>query len=120
MLLNVKRRQRIIPEIPPKSNETLDWVKTIGRLYYEKGDHRNLAIKMGQHFSEHVRSRYLTQLEPGEESSVFRLASRAGVGEDLVRRIAATLRYVQDAPSLTEEELDEWYGLLDNFYKNAQ
>ena len=120
VLLGLKRRQRIIPDLPTKSNESLDFVKTIGRLYYSKGDHRNLAIKMGQHFSEYVRSRYLTQLDASEDSSVVRLSSRSGVSEDLVRQISTTLRYVQDAPALTKEELEEWYGLLQTFYKTAQ
>ncbi|TDX00926.1 DUF4350 domain-containing protein [Dinghuibacter silviterrae] len=120
VLLNMKRRQRIIPEIPPKSNESLDFVKTIGRLYYEKGDHRNLAIKMGQHFQEHLRTRYLVQLDPSEESSILRLSSRSGVSETLVRELATMLRYVHDAPSLDEAQLDEWYQLIQTFYKNAQ
>jgi hypothetical protein len=75
---------------------------------------------MGQHFSEYVRSRYLTQLDASEDSSVVRLSSRSGVSEDLVRQISTTLRYVQDAPALTKEELEEWYGLLQTFYKTAQ
>lgn len=120
VLLGVKRRQRIIPDIPPKSNESLDFVKTIGRLYYEKGDHRNLAVKMGQHFQEYIRTRYLVQLNLAEESSVVRLSSRSGVDEALVREIATTLRYVHDAPSLSEAQLDEWYRLIETFYKTAQ
>jgi hypothetical protein len=118
--INVKRRQRIIPEIPPKSNESLDFVKTIGRLYYEKGDHRNLAIKMGQHFQEYIRTRYQVKLDPAEEASVTRLSSRSGVDESLARDIATTLRYVHDAPSLSEEQLEEWYRLIETFYKTAQ
>ena len=118
--INVKRRQRIVPEIPPKSNESLDFVKTIGRLYFEKGDHQNLAIKMGQHFQEHIRTRYQVKLDPSEETSITRLSSRSGVDESLVRDIATTLRYVHDAPSLSEEQLEEWYRLIETFYKTAQ
>jgi hypothetical protein len=75
---------------------------------------------MGQHFQEHIRSRYLVQLEPGEEASMVRLSARSGVDLALVRDIGTTLRYVHDAPSLSEEQLEEWYQLLHNFYKTAQ
>lgn len=119
VLLNLKRRQRIIPEKAPVTNESLEWVKTIGTMYYEKGDHRNLAVKMAQHFQEHIRTRYQTQLDPSEPSSVVRLASRAGVDEPLVRDIATNLRYVHDAPSLTADQLTEWYQLIEKFYKTA-
>lgn len=119
ILLNMKRRQRIIPEKAPATNESLEWVKTIGTMYYEKGDHRNLAIKMGQHFQEHIRTRYQTQLDTAEPSSIIRLASRSGVDEPLVRDIATNLRYVHDAPLLSAEQLTEWYQLIEKFYKTA-
>ncbi len=120
VLLNIKRTQRIIPEIAPKSNESLDFVKTIGRLYYEKGDHRNLAIKMSQHFQEYIRTKYQQQLNLEDASSSKRLATRSGVPEDVVRDIATQIRYVQDAPYIEEAQLEEFYQLLEIFYKNAQ
>jgi hypothetical protein len=120
VLLNMKRTQRIIPVIAPKQNESLDFVKTIGRLYYEKGDHRNLAIKMSQHFQEFIRTKYQQQLDLGSTDSSRRLATRSGVPEDVVRDIATQIRYVHDAPYIEEPQLQEFYQLLEIFYKNAQ
>jgi hypothetical protein len=42
VLLEMRRKQRIIPVITKPRNDSLDFVKTIGRLYYDKGDHKNL------------------------------------------------------------------------------
>ena len=47
VLLETRRKQRYIPAIAKPRNDSLDFVKTIGRLYYEKNDHRDLAKKMG-------------------------------------------------------------------------
>jgi hypothetical protein len=120
ILLEAKRRQRIIPEIAPKSNESMDFVKTIGRLYYEKRDHQNLAVKMVQHFTEYIRVRYQVQLDLMAPASVKHLSLRSGVDEEITGRIATFIRYVQDAPQLTEEQLEELYQLLESFYKTAQ
>ena len=54
----MRRKQRYIPVVAKPKNDSLDFVKTIGRLYYDKGDHKNLSRKMGAFFLEHVRSRY--------------------------------------------------------------
>ena len=45
VLLEMRRKQRIIPVIKKRANESLDFVKTIGRLYHDKSDHKNLCKK---------------------------------------------------------------------------
>jgi len=57
-LFESKRKQRIIPVIPPLNNASLDFVKTVGRLYFQRRDNKNLAQKMTAHFLDHVRGRY--------------------------------------------------------------
>jgi len=44
---NAKRMQRLINVVVKPKNDTLDFAKTIGRLYFEKSDHTNLAKKNG-------------------------------------------------------------------------
>ena len=59
IFFNAKRRQRIIPEIPPLKNTTVDFAKTIGNLYYQEGDHHTIIEKKIIYFLEHIRSVYL-------------------------------------------------------------
>lgn len=53
-----KRRQRIIPVIDPPRNVSLDFVHTIGNMYYRKRDHANMAEKLIHHFWMYVRERF--------------------------------------------------------------
>jgi hypothetical protein len=63
-LFESKRRQRLIPVFGALRNTSLDFVRTIGRLYYQRRDNHNLALKMAAHFQDHVRTRYnLAQAE---------------------------------------------------------
>jgi hypothetical protein len=50
VLLNMRRKQRYIPIVKKPSNDSLDFVKTIGRLYFDKADHKNLCRKMASFF----------------------------------------------------------------------
>ncbi|MBE2281555.1 MAG: DUF4350 domain-containing protein [Ignavibacteriaceae bacterium] len=49
-----KRKQRIIPIINPPANDSLEFVKTVGQLYFQKGNHHNLALKKIHHFKHFV------------------------------------------------------------------
>ncbi|WP_431215597.1 hypothetical protein ACQ86N_13470 [Puia sp. P3] len=49
-LFDSKRRQRMIPLISPLRNTSVDFVRTIGRLYFQRRDNHNLAMKMVAHF----------------------------------------------------------------------
>ena len=58
VVLEMRRKQRTIPVMTKPKNDSLEFVKTIGRLYHDKGDHKNLCRKMSAYFLEHVRNRY--------------------------------------------------------------
>ncbi|MEP7220535.1 MAG: DUF4350 domain-containing protein, partial [Bacteroidota bacterium] len=45
-----KRRQRIIPEIKPLPNTTLQFAATVSQLYFQHADHRNIAEKRITYF----------------------------------------------------------------------
>ena len=45
MIVGIKRKQRIIPVIESMRNTTLDFVDTVGALYFQTGNHKNIADK---------------------------------------------------------------------------
>ncbi len=57
MLFESKRRQRAIPVIEPLRNTTVEFAQTIGMLYYQNGDHRDLAQKKINHFIDFLRTK---------------------------------------------------------------
>lgn len=58
ILFNAKRKQRVIPEITPLRNTTVDFAKTIGNLYYQEGNHHTIIEKKIIYFLEHIRNEY--------------------------------------------------------------
>jgi hypothetical protein len=119
VLLGMRRRQRIIPVITRPRNDSLDFVKTIGRLYYEKGDHKNLSRKMGAYFLEYVRSVYKLPTGMLDEPFIRTLQYKSGLLESSIRGIIGFIKYVEDAPAITDSELKDFYRQLEYFYKNA-
>ncbi|MBL7997547.1 MAG: DUF4350 domain-containing protein [Candidatus Kapabacteria bacterium] len=58
ILINGKRRQRIIPILTPLKNATLDYVQKVGLLYYQHRDSKTIIEKKLLYFHDYLRSRY--------------------------------------------------------------
>ena len=119
MLLGMRRKQRLIPPHDKPRNDSLDFVKTLGRLYYEKRDHKNLAEKMGAYFLEHVRSTYKIATHTLDDDFVVLLHVKSGYPQPEIKNIVHEIRRLPDGPNLTEEELARFHKSLELFYQNT-
>jgi hypothetical protein len=114
-----KRRQRIIPPIPPLRNTSLDFVRTIGRLYFQRRDNRNLAAKMAVHFQDQVRTRYHLPVEALDEDLVGRLAYRTGYPKERLQELVDQIRQLPMQAYVADEELMQFHRRLEAFYKHT-
>lgn len=119
VLMEMRRKQRYIPVITKPRNDSIDFVKTIGRLYYDKGDHRNLCLKMSSYFLEFVRNKYKLPTSRLDEEFILNLRYKSGVEEPVVRSIVSFIKYVEDAQAISQPEVNEFHELLEMFYKTA-
>jgi hypothetical protein len=117
VLLEMRRKQRYIPVVAKPKNDSLDFVKTIGRLYYDKGDHKNLCRKMSAYFLEHVRNKY--KLPTGTLDSAFinNLKFKSGEEETVIREIVTFINYLDGAPIVSSNQLTNFHKKLNSFYK---
>jgi hypothetical protein len=117
VLLEMRRKQRYIPVVAKPKNDSLDFVKTIGRLYYDKGDHKNLCRKMSAYFLEHVRNKY--KLPTGTLDSAFinNLKFKSGEEETVIREIVTFINYLDGAAAVSSNQLTDFHKKLDSFYK---
>lgn len=119
VLLNMKRKQRIIPIIERPKNESLEFVKVIGRLYFEKKDHLNLAQKMVTFFLEHVRTKYLINTSVLNEEFIKNLSGKSGYEEEGVRNLIRVIEVVSTSYELSQTQLADIYNQFQNFYKQT-
>jgi hypothetical protein len=118
-LFESKRRQRPIPVIPPLQNTSLDFVRTIGRLYFQRRDNHNLAGKMVMHFQDLVRTRYNVTASGLDEELVSRLAHRTGYEREALSRLIGYMRALPSKAYVPDEELMDFHRQLEAFYKIA-
>jgi hypothetical protein len=117
LITEIKRRQRLIPEYAKPKNDSLEFVTTIGKLYYEKGDHKNLADKLTQYFLDHVRNYYKISTTELNSSFEQQLAIRSNKDINEIKAITETMHMINLSNAITQKQLMDYYELLENFYK---
>ena len=118
VLMEMRRKQRVIPVLSKHKNESLDFVTTIGQLYYSRKDHANLAHKMSTYFLEYIRTRLKVSTNRLDESFVQALHAKTGYPVEEIRSIVYFIQ-VTDTASVSEGQLNRFYQQLENFYKNT-
>jgi hypothetical protein len=111
-----KRKQRIIPVYAKPKNESLDFVKTIGRLYFDKKDNHDLCLKMTNFFLEHVRNKYKMTTNLLNEDFVEKLAAKSGQPPASIHGIVQSIDRVQRSVSIDDPEVASFHQQLEQFY----
>lgn len=115
----VKRRQRVIPEYSKPANDSLEFVTTIGKLYYERGDHKNLAEKLTLFFLDYVRNKYKLPTNEINADFVQRLSLKTGIAAAELHTLTDTLITIRLSDRIGEEQLMQYHQQLEHFYSKA-
>lgn len=118
-LMEMRRKQRFIPAYTRPQNDSLDFIKTIGRLYYDRKDHHNLAKKMSTYFLEHVRANYKLPTHTLHEKFVQALHYKSGYDLEKTTSIVEFIRQLDFTSSISEEQLFSFHKQLENFYQTT-
>ncbi len=119
MLMQIRRKQRVIPVVEAKQNTTVEFAHTMGRLYFNRGDHANLAEKMLAQFRHYVQQRLFLPAHRLQDISVEKVASRTGLENKEIESLISYMQQIEQSEKLDENQLQSLSAKLDAFYANA-
>lgn len=119
LLFQTKRHQKIIPVISPLKNTTTDFIGTIGNLYYQQKDHKNIAVKKITHFYDVVRTRYNLKGHFDDEEFLQILSDKSGLEKSYLIQINSFINLIEKREEIPESDLKTLNDLIDNFYKQT-
>jgi hypothetical protein len=90
-------------------------VKTIGRLYYQRKDNKNLAQKISTHFLGYIRTTYNMSTSQLNDDFINRLAFKSGYPVALVREVMDEIKKVDESYDVSDEELLVFSSKIDKF-----
>ena len=121
LLFRTKRRQRVIPLLEPNTNTSLEFVQTIGRLYFLQNNHRGLCKQMMRHYLAFVRNKYSLSTLKINEELFSKIASRSKVNIETIRNIFNSFGLIdKTAAEINDKELINFHQSIDSFYKNCK
>jgi hypothetical protein len=118
-IFDSKRRQRLVPVMGALNNTSLDFVRTIGRLYYQRRDNHNLAMKMVTHFQGIVKTRFHLPVTVLDETFVDRLANRTGYPKQSLTSLVGYMQLLPAKAYIPDGELLDFHKQLEAFYKHT-
>jgi hypothetical protein len=116
VLFESKRRQRVIPVEELPRNTSLDFVRTVARLYYERHDNRHIADKKIAYFLEWVRGHLYLSTEKLDPAFAVALSRKSGAPESRARDLVELITQVRGSGVLSDALLLQLNTEIDAFY----
>ena len=120
VLFEMKRRQRIIPVVEPLKNTSLEFVETVGSVYFNQKDNLNIALKKISFFKEFLHNRFYLSSAKWDEEFITGLSKKSGVPDKEVRELMRLVSRVQQSTYVIDEDLLLLNEAIDNFYIKAR
>lgn len=120
LIFRAKRRQRVIPVLEKNTNTSLEFIGTIGRLYFLQNNHRKLALQKMKLFLGYVRDRYHLQTKELDEQFVNQLVSRSEIPKTIIDKILLFHTNIENSQFVSENTLVDFHHEMEKFYKNCK
>ncbi len=120
ILFRTKRMQQSIPVLEPNENKSLEFVQTIGRMYYIRKNHKQLAQQKIKLFLHFINEKYQLATHTQDEIFIQKLVMKSEISTSSIQSILKHAKYIDNTDDVTDNDLIELHKLLEYFYKNCK
>jgi ribosomal protein L33 len=117
VVFNAKRKRSAMEIIKPNTNATLAFTETVGRLYFQQKNNRNISEKMITYFYEYLRKKYFIKTSVINDEFINSLAGKSGMTPAETKELFILIKNIQLQENVTDEELLTLNEKMDNFKK---
>ena len=115
-----KRKQRVIPIIKPLSNDTLNFVDVIGRLYYNQADHTDVALKMRSYLLEMIRHDFNLDTSRRDGNFIKKLSAKTTIEKSKLQGLFKIVNQINPETRMSADDLVRLNKEIETFYKNCR
>ncbi|MGY3088776.1 hypothetical protein ACVWYF_001816 [Hymenobacter sp. UYAg731] len=121
VLVEARRRQRIIPTFKALPNTTLLFTRTVASLYRQGSSHALIAEKKVGLFMDYLRTRFQeTGPDFGDEDFRERLSQKSGLARKRVDELLRLVNFARTAPQMNDQQLLQLSRALTDFKREAR
>ena len=120
VFIDSKRRQRAIPVVAPPPNDSINFINTLGDLYFERKDHKRIFQKKVTVLFDYIRTHY--RLNPVDANQQFLQTLAAKSGNPLlnVEGLFTMIAVLEDKNSIEDQELLTFNRKVEAFFQTDQ
>ncbi len=119
MLFEGRRKQRIVPILYPPRNDSVEFIRTVGKLFLHNHDHKDIAMKKFNYFNDYVRTNYYLSTNDIDSNFYNALSRKSGVYIELIREIYEMASNLSNSLKISKEQLNHFYKKIETFYSKS-
>lgn len=119
-LFTIKRKQREIRVINPVKNDSVAFTETVGRLYLQQKNNRNVAEKIITYFYEYLRKKYFIATDNINQDFINSLAKKSGIRQNETADLFECIEKIQSGENVSDEDLFSLNQKVENFKKEKE
>jgi hypothetical protein len=116
MIFNARRYQRVVPVVKPLKNTTVEFVQTIGNLYFQEGSTSNILGKKIIYFLDRIRHTYYLDTGRMDTDFAMKLQVKSGKDKELIDEILTCIRDFQKLRTAIPTDLLKLSSLIEEFW----
>ncbi len=120
LMFRSKRKQRLIPVEEINTNTSLEFISTIGALYFNKQNHLKLCKQKMKMFLAYIRDRYGIGTKKVDAKFLSNLSKRSGVPEKELDEVFKYYNNIVNSSVVSDETLKGFNKALEDVYKQCK
>jgi len=113
-----KRRQRIVPVIEPIKNTSVEFIETVGNLYYQEKNHTELLKKQITYTLHYIRTNYKIATENIDQDFIEKLQQKTLANTDDITEFVTFIKSFNDKNKYTQNDVLNFNKLLEKLNIN--
>lgn len=120
LIFKSKREQRIIPIMPINTNDSLEFAKNVGNLYFKNGKHQFIALEMFETFMADVRNHYQIDTNQNKKKIIKQLQKKSGIEINKLEELFEDFKLRFNDLGGSSKTLIKLYTSLNHYYNNRK
>lgn len=119
VIFNGKRRQRIIPILKPYTNQTVEFVTTVGKLYFQHRDSTNLVDKQILYFNEYIRKQFYLREVKFNTELFQKISQKTNIPLNEVQSVFNSITTIKNRIVNDDNDVKKLSELIENFKRRC-
>ncbi len=120
LMFRSKRKQRIIPVEHENTNTSLEFISTIGALYFNKQNHKKLCQQKMKIFLSFIRNKYGISTKKRDKQFIEQLSKRTGVPTSTFNDIFKYYDNINGSSVVSDETLKGFHKAMEEVYEQCK